>query len=95
VTGSDVELNSRLWDIAPDGSAVLVTRGAYRWIGSPGAASVAYALQGSGWTFVAGHLLRIEVTQNDAPYLRLDNYPSSVTYTSMKLTLPTVASNAC
>jgi predicted acyl esterase len=95
VTGADAEVHSRLWDVAPDGSAVLVTRGAYRWTGSPGAASVAYALQGSAWTFVAGHILRIEVTQNDMPYLRLDNYPSSVKYTSMKLTLPTTASITC
>jgi len=95
VTGTDAELNSRLWDVAPDGSVVLVTRGAYRWTGSPGSTSVAYAMQGSAWVFATGHTLRIQVTQNDAPYLRLDNYASSVTYASMKLTLPSTASIAC
>jgi ABC-2 type transport system ATP-binding protein len=95
VTGTDAEINARLWDVAPDGSATLVTRAAYRWTGSAGATSIGYALQGSGWTFLAGHQLRLQVTQNDAPYLRLDNYPSSVSYASMKLTLPTTASIGC
>ena len=95
IAGTDAEINSRLWDVAPDGSAVLVTRGAYRWTGSPGAASAAYALQGTGWRFVAGHALRIQVTQNDMPYLRLDNYPSSAVYSTMRLTIPATAPISC
>jgi hypothetical protein len=39
--------------------------------------------------------LRIQVTQNDAPYLRVDNYSSMITYSSMQLTLPTTASIGC
>jgi len=93
--GTDAEINSRLWDIAPDGSATLVTRGAYRWTVSTDAASITYALLGSGWKFAAGHQLRIQVTQNDMPYLRLDNYQSSAVYSSMQLTLPTTASIGC
>ena len=93
--GTDAEINSRLWDIAPDGSATLVTRGAYRWTVSTDAASITYALLGSGWKFVAGHQLRIQVTQNDMPYLRLDNYQSSAVYSSMQLILPTTASIGC
>ena len=95
IAGTDAELNSRLWDVAPDGSVTLVTRGVYRWTGSPGAASVVYALLGSGWVFEAGHQLRLEVTQNDAPYMRLDNYASSILYSSMKLTLPATSTPAC
>src|SRR2546430_1449141 len=93
--GTDAGINSRLWDIAPDGSATLVTRGAYRWTVSTDAASMTYALLGNGWKFVAGHQLRIQVTQNDMPYLRLDNYQSSAVYSSMLLTLPTTASIGC
>jgi predicted acyl esterase len=67
-----------------------VTRGAFRWtLGT--SSSINYALQGSGWVFHAGHQIRIQVTQNDAPYLRLDNYQSAITYNSMKLILPTAA----
>jgi predicted acyl esterase len=89
VAGIDAEINSRLWDIAPDGTATLVTRGAFRW--TSGTSSINYALQGSGWVFRAGHEIRIQVTQSDAPYLRLDNYQSAIKYSSMKLTLPTTA----
>jgi hypothetical protein len=39
--------------------------------------------------------LRIQVTQNDAPYLRVDNYSAMITYSSMQLTLPTTASIGC
>ena len=95
ITGTDVELNSRLWDVAADGSATLVTRAAYRWTGSSGPAAITYALQGNGWRFAAGHQLRLQVTQNDTPYLRLDNYQSAVSYQSVQLTLPTTAPISC
>ena len=95
MTGTDVELNSRLWDVAADGSATLVTRGAYRWTGSSGPAAISYALLGNGWRFGAGHQLRIQVTQNDTPYLRVDNYQSAVSYQSVQLTLPTTAPISC
>jgi pimeloyl-ACP methyl ester carboxylesterase len=88
VAGIDAEINSRLWDIAPDGTATLVTRGAFRWTSG---SAISYALQGNGWVFHTGHKLQIQVTQNDAPYLRLDNYPSVINYSSMQLTLPTTA----
>jgi ABC-2 type transport system ATP-binding protein len=95
VTGTDAEINARMWDVAPDGGATLVTRAAYRWTGAAGPISITYALQGNGWFFAAGHQLRIQVTQNDAPYLRLDNYPSAITYSSMTLTLPVVSAPGC
>jgi len=95
IVGTDAELNSRLWDVAPDGGVTLVTRGVYRWTGSPGTASVSYALLGSGWVFQAGHQVRIEVTQNDAPYMRLDNYASAVQYASINLVLPATSAPAC
>jgi X-Pro dipeptidyl-peptidase-like protein len=67
VAGTDAEVDSRLWDIAPDGGMTLVTRGMYRWDGAPGGVAISYAILGSGWTFAAGHRIRLEVTQNDAP----------------------------
>jgi fermentation-respiration switch protein FrsA (DUF1100 family) len=88
VPAIDAEVNARLWDIGPDGTATLVTRGAFRWTSG---SSITYALQGNGWVFQSGHKLRIQVTQNDAPYLRLDNYGSVINYSFMQLTLPTTA----
>jgi uncharacterized protein len=95
IVGTDAEVNSRLWDVAPDGSVTLVSRGEYRWTGSPGAVSITYAMLGNGWVFNAGHSLRLEVTQNDAPYMRIDNYQSAIAYTSAGLTLPVLANPAC
>ena len=89
IAGVDAEVNSRLWDVSPDGTMTLVTRGGYRFTGSPGATSIDASLQGNGWDFAAGHTIRVQVTQNDAPYLRLDNLPSAIAYSSVTLTLPT------
>jgi acetyl esterase/lipase len=89
IGGVDAEIDTRLWDVAPDGTATLVTRGAYRFSGAPGVASIDTALQGNGWDFLAGHTIRLEVSQNDAPYLRPDNLASAIVYSSVTLTLPT------
>lgn len=93
--GTDAELNARLWDVDSNGNATLVTRGAFRWNGNPGAISTRYALFGSGWKFAAGDTLILQVTQNDGPYLRPDNYPSSFAYSDMTLTLPTTSAISC
>ncbi|HET9847701.1 MAG TPA: CocE/NonD family hydrolase [Candidatus Dormibacteraeota bacterium] len=89
IVGVDAEVNSRLWDVSPAGTMTLVTRGAYRFTGSPGARSIDASLQGNGWDFAAGDTIRLQVTQNDAPYLRLDNLPSAISYGGVTLTLPT------
>lgn len=89
IGGVDPEIDTRLWDVAPNRSATMVTRGAYRFSGPPGAASIDTALQGNGWDFLAGHSIRLELTQNDAPYLRLDNLASAIVYSSVTLPLPT------
>jgi acetyl esterase/lipase len=89
VGGIDAEIDPLLWDVAPDGSATLVTRGAYRFSGTAGDATIETALQGNGWDFLAGHTIRLEVTQNDGPYLRPDNVASGILYRSVTLTLPT------
>ena len=89
VAGIDAEIDPVIWDLAPDGSATLVTRGVYRFNGTLGAASIDTTLQGNGWEFAAGHTIRLEVTQNDAPYLRPDTIASGVLYTSVTLTMPT------
>ena len=78
-----------MWDVARDGTRTLVTRGAYRFTGGPGNLSIDTALQGNGWDFASNHRIRLEVTQNDSPYLRTDNLPSAISYTAMTLTLPT------
>ena len=89
ISGVDAEIDTSLWDVAEDGTRTLVTRGAYRFAGQPGNASIDTVLEGNGWDFLATHRIRLEVTQSDSPYLRPDNLPSAITYVSMRLTLPT------
>lgn len=85
----DIELNSRLWDIASDGTETLVTRGAYRAVSpKPLGDSADYELFGNAWRFATGHRLRLEITQSDATYLRADNFGSSAAVSSVRLVLP-------
>ena len=89
-TGTDVQLNSRLWDVGPDGSQVLVTRGAYRLVQPEGSGQgkVSYDLYGNHWQLSKGHELLLEVTSDDAPFFRQDNMPSMTAIDAAKLTLP-------
>ena len=86
---SDIQLNSRLWDVSPDGTQTLVTRGAYRALRpAAGGDTADYELFGNAWTFEPGHRLLLEVTQDDSTYLRADNFLSSATIDGAQLTLP-------
>jgi len=89
-SGNDVELNSRLWDVAPDGVQTLVTRGVYRLVldGGVGGFKVSYDLYGNHWLWKKGHELMLEVTGDDSPFFRRDNFPSATTINTATLTLP-------
>ena len=91
VTGSTqgtYQLDSRLYDVFPDGSAVMVDRGARRVTDPSG--TVTYELHGNGWRFEAGHKIRIEIAQDDDPYLKRSTISSSTTITGVTLQIPTV-----
>jgi hypothetical protein len=86
---TDLELNSRLWDVAPDGHQTLVTRGAYRAISpDPAGATVEYELFGNHWRFDAGHRILLEVLQDDSTYLRRDNFSGASIIDDATLVLP-------
>src|SRR5207249_12330465 len=87
LSGTDAEVNTRLWDVAPDGSRTLVTRGAFRLAGASGPTTVAYPLWGNGWVFRAGPAIRLVAVHNDAPHLRADNLPSATPYQPVALDL--------
>jgi predicted acyl esterase len=92
LTGQDATVALKLWDEAPDGSKVLVTRGEYRLstaAGDKATGTLATYLYGNDWVFPAGHKILLQVTQNDAPYLRPDTLPSSIAWSKVTLTLPT------
>jgi hypothetical protein len=85
-SGEDIQLNARMYDVFPDGTAVMMDRGVRRVTRPNGTTS--FPIQGNGWRFPKGHRIRIELTQNDAPYVRHSNQPSSLLITGMRLEIP-------
>jgi hypothetical protein len=86
---ASVQLNTRLYDVFPDGRAVLVDRGPRRLSAAEAAAGVvSYQLHGNGWRFGAGHAVRLEITQDDFPFLKNSTPPSTVDITRAQLSMP-------
>ena len=86
-------LNARVWDVAPDGSALLVTRGTYR-IDTPAynaaTQSIDLPLFGNQWTLAAGHKIRLDLTQVDYPtFLQSNSAGAVITFPDAQLVLPT------
>jgi hypothetical protein len=69
-TGEFPQIDSRLWDVAPDGSQTLVARGIYR---PTGKARQVFQLHPNGWEFAAGHVPKLELLGQDDPYARPSN----------------------
>jgi dienelactone hydrolase len=89
------QLDSRLYDVFPSGKAVLVDRGPRRVTDQEIAAGhVTYELHGNGWRFAAGHQIRVEITQDDEPWLKSSSIPSSATLTRAHLDIPVVEANS-
>jgi predicted acyl esterase len=92
LTGQDATVALKLWDQRPDGSKTLVTRGEYRLstaAGDPATGILNTYLYGNDWVFPAADKIVLQVTQNDSPYLRLDNEPSAIAWSGVTLDLPT------
>ncbi len=85
-TGSPKQLNARLYDVFPDGKQVMVDRGVRRITSATGPTT--FDLHGAGWRFAAGHRLRIEVAQDDAPYIKRSSVASSLTLSGVTLDVP-------
>jgi predicted acyl esterase len=91
LSGVDATLAFKVWDIAGDGTKTLVTRGAYRLAlvgGDPASGTIDVKLNGNAWRFEPGHVIQLQVTQVDAPYLRTDNLASAVGFGAIQIVLP-------
>lgn len=77
----------------PPGCPVLITRGSYRLDVQGGydapSGQIRIPLFGNQYDFPVGHKIRLDLTQQDAPYLRISNVPSKIMFDSPTLTLPT------
>ena len=93
--GPGATLHARVWDVAPDGTALLMTRGTYRLDtladGDPDApaGTVRVPLYGNHWPLDAGHRIRLDLQEVDAPTFRPSNLPNQLTLQPPALTLPT------
>lgn len=86
-------LAARVWDVRPDGSAVLVSRGVYRFdfngYDAP-TGTVRVPLYGNHWVFAAGDRIRLDLVQVDQPTYRAPNptVTSTLELTGTRLVLP-------
>ena len=84
-----VQLNARLYDVFPNGDAVMVDRGPRRLSAAEVAdGRVAFQLHGNGWAFRRGHRIRIELAQDDDPFVKVSDPPSSLTLHQVRLRIP-------
>jgi hypothetical protein len=90
VSGTFPQLDSRLWDIAPDGNQTLLVRNAYRPRG--GGTPEPFQLAPAGWHVAAGHVLKLELLGNDAPHFRASNGVFTITVRDLELRLPVAES---
>lgn len=92
LAGTDAILAARIWDVAPDGSQLLVTRGVYRLDQGYDAASgtIRLPLYGNDWIFQPGHSIRLDLQQSDNPTYRPSNpgATGAVTFGPPTLSLP-------
>jgi hypothetical protein len=88
VTGpaGGTQLDARLWDVAPDGSALLLTRLLYR--PRVGTQTQTFMLHPIAYRVAAGHKLVLELRGSDAPYARPSNEPFTIDVGSLRLSLP-------
>ncbi len=83
-------LAARLFDVAPDGEELLVSRGVYRLENDPQAGVLRVPFYGNHWEFERGHRIRLDLTQVDSPTYRPSNLPSSLQFPrGVTLSLPT------
>ena len=84
--GAGLQLNARLYDLYPDGRQVMVDRAVRRLASANG--PTVMDLQGAGWRFPAGHRLRIEIAQDDDPYVKASVQPGSLVVAGMSMSVP-------
>jgi predicted acyl esterase len=89
-TGTDYWIAARLFDKSPDGSLTMVTRGVCRVNSeaAPDRNCATFDLFGNAWVFEKDHKVVVEVSQSDTPFLRKDNFPSTITYGAANIKIP-------
>jgi hypothetical protein len=82
--------------VAPSGDATLVARGLYRPevnVGTDPTKQV-FQLHPDGYHFDQGHVAKLELLPNDAPYSRASNGQGTITVSNLELRLPVLEAPA-
>jgi dienelactone hydrolase len=80
------QLNVRLYDLYPNGTQVLVDRGVHTLAGD--SETVELDLHGNAWRFAQGHRIRVEVAQDDDPYVRRSDQAAVIAVSAVRLAVP-------
>jgi len=87
VTGTYPEIAERLWDVDPaSNTETLVARGVYRV--DPSGGNATFQLHPGAWHFAAGHIPKLELLGQDAPYARASNGTFSISVNGLSIALP-------
>lgn len=88
-TGQYGQIDARLWDLSPEGTQLLVSRGVYALTnGQRG--TIEFQLHGNGYHFAKGHTVELELLGRDAPYYQAGNVPFTVRAANLAVSLPTL-----
>jgi pimeloyl-ACP methyl ester carboxylesterase len=83
-----VQLNVRLIDVAPDGTRQLITRGTFILQGEIGSSELTIPTYGNVWEAGPDHVLRLEITNVDSPYLTPSRIASVTQISQVRLEIP-------
>jgi predicted acyl esterase len=87
-TGPFGELVARLWDVLPDGTQRLITRGIYRLTDNQ-QGRLTFQLHGNGYRFARGDTVKLELLGRDSPYYRASNGTFTIQLSNVTVSLPT------
>ena len=82
------QLAARLYDVAPDGRATLVTRAVWRPAASETPVRSVFQLQANAWRFEPGHVAKLELLPKESSFWRESNGQGPVTVSNLELRLP-------
>ncbi len=83
----NANLSANVYDIAPDGRVVMISRGIQLLTGN-GVREFTFELYGQDWPIAAGHSIGVLLSSGDSDDFRAIGTRSTVTVTSASITLP-------
>jgi predicted acyl esterase len=87
-TGNYGQIDARLWDLSPEGTQTLISRGVYS-LESGESGPIEFQLHGNGYRFAKGHTVELQLLGRDSPYYQPANGEFSVRVSHVEVTLPT------